>query len=173
LITYWNILISRFAIDSEERKNLMIAGVISDTHGRISRQALEALKESDVIIHAGDIGSPEVVKSLEKIAPVYPVRGNTDIGFWARSLPMTQLVEIGGKSFFVLHNLMTLNIDPISTGIDVVIYGHTHVPSEERRGGVLYFNPGSAGPRRFRLPVCLGRINITDAELTVEWVDLE
>jgi putative phosphoesterase len=155
------------------RKNLMVAGIISDTHGRISKQALEALKESDVIFHAGDVGSPEVIKSLEKIAPVYPVRGNTDMGVWARNLPMTQLVEIGGKSFFVLHNLMALDIDPKSAGIDVVVYGHTHVPSEERREGVLYFNPGSAGPKRFRLPVCLGRINISEGGLMVEWVDLE
>ncbi|HHY83235.1 MAG TPA: metallophosphoesterase family protein [Clostridiales bacterium] len=151
----------------------MVIGVISDTHGRITESALEALKGSKAILHAGDVGSPEVIKALEEIAPVYAVRGNTDRGMWAQRLPMTQLVELGGKSFYILHDIYTMSIDPKRTGIDVVVYGHSHVPKEDRKGGVLYFNPGSAGPRRFKLPVCLGRIIITDEELNVEWVELE
>lgn len=151
----------------------MIIGVISDTHGKISKQALHALQGSDIIFHAGDVGTPEVLQSLEKIAPVYPVRGNTDRGIWAQSLPMTQMVEIGDKLFYVLHDIEELSIDPKSIGVDVIIYGHTHVPKEERREGILYFNPGSAGPKRFRLPVCVGKIGIVGEQFTTEWIDLE
>lgn len=150
----------------------MIIGVISDTHGRISDKALEVLKGSAAIIHAGDVGSLDVIKALEEIAPVYPVKGNTDRGIWAQSLHMTQLVEIGGRSFYVLHDIGALDIEPKSIGIDAVIYGHTHKPKEEMRDGVLYFNPGSAGPKRFNLPVCLGRITIADEKLVAGWVDL-
>lgn len=151
----------------------MVIGVISDTHGRISKQALEALNGSHAIIHAGDVGSPEVIKSLEEIAPVYPVRGNTDRGMWAENLPMFQLVQLEDKLFYVLHDIGMLNVDPKIMGIDAVIYGHSHVPKEETRRDVLYFNPGSAGPKRFKLPICLGRIKIADGELAVEWIDLE
>mgnify|MGYP000900384061 FL=1 len=151
----------------------MMIGVISDTHSKISKQALKALQGSSFIFHAGDVGNPEVIQSLEEIAPVYPVRGNTDRGMWAQSLPMTQMVEIEGKLFHVLHDIGGLNIDPKSAGVDAVIYGHTHVPKEERQKGVLYFNPGSAGPKRFRLPVCVGRIRITEGELATEWIHLE
>jgi len=151
----------------------MVIGVISDTHGRITESALEALKGSSLILHAGDVGSPDVIRALEKIAPVYPVRGNTDRGMWAQALPMTQLVEAEGMSFYVLHDIGTLIIDPGHIGINAVIYGHSHAPKEEWRGGVLYFNPGSAGPRRFNLPVCLGRIRISDGVLSTEWVNLE
>jgi putative phosphoesterase len=151
----------------------MVIGVISDTHGFISKRALEALNGSHAILHAGDVGGPEVIESLERIAPVYPVRGNTDRGAWAENLPMTQLVEIEGKLFYILHNIGMLNVDPKSMGVDVIVYGHSHVPKEEWKKGVLYFNPGSAGPKRFNLPICLGRINIINEELTVEWINLE
>ena len=150
----------------------MVIGVISDTHGKLSKQALEALEGSDVIIHAGDVGSQEVIQALEKIACVYPVRGNTDRGIWAQALPMTQFVEIGGMTFYVLHDIGKLTIDLKSAGVDAVIYGHSHIPKEERLEGILYFNPGSAGPKRFRLPVCLGKIEITGGGLTVDWVNL-
>jgi putative phosphoesterase len=151
----------------------MIIGVISDTHGRLLKPAREALKGSDLIIHAGDVGSPEVIEALEEIATVYPVRGNTDRGRWAQALPMTQMVEAGSKTFYVLHDIETLNIDPKGAGIDAVIYGHSHIPKKENRRGILYFNPGSAGPKRFTLPICLGRIKLVNGELITEWVDLE
>lgn len=151
----------------------MIIGLISDTHGLIRDQALKALQGSDVIFHAGDVGSPEIIKTLEEIAPVYAVRGNTDRGIWAQSLSMTQMVDMGRKTFYVIHDLETLGIDPASAGVDVVIYGHSHIPKAERHRGILYFNPGSAGPRRFRLPVCLGKIKIAEEQLNTEWIDLK
>ncbi|NLU35821.1 MAG: metallophosphoesterase family protein [Clostridiales bacterium] len=151
----------------------MVIGVISDTHGMLSNRAIDALKGSNAVLHAGDVGSPGVLEALEKIAPVYPVKGNTDRGIWTERLPMTQLVELGGRLFYVIHNLGDLDIVPESIGVDAVIYGHTHIPKEERKKGVLYFNPGSAGPKRFRLPVCLGKITITNGDLTAEWIDLE
>ena len=151
----------------------MIIGVISDTHGKLTEQALKALEGSDIIFHAGDIGSPEIIQTLEKISTVYPVRGNTDRGIWAQTLPMTQMVELEGKMFYVLHDIGDLNIDLEAAGVDVVIYGHSHIPKEEKQDGVMYFNPGSAGPKRFRLPVCLGKIKLLDGELVTEWVDLD
>ncbi len=151
----------------------MIIGVISDTHGKLTEQALNALKGSNVVFHAGDIGSPEIIQTLEKISTVYPVRGNTDRGIWAQTLSMTQMVELGGRTFYVLHDIGDLNIDLKAAGVDVVIYGHSHMPKEEKHDGVLYFNPGSAGPKRFRLPVCLGKIKILDGELVTGWVDLD
>ena len=151
----------------------MIIGVISDTHGKLTEQALNALKGSNVVFHAGDIGSPEIIQTLEKISTVYPVRGNTDRGIWAQTLSMTQMVELGGRTFYVLHDIGDLNIDLKAAGVDVVIYGHSHMPKEEKHDGVLYFNPGSAGPKRFRLPTCLGRIKILDGELVTGWVDLD
>lgn len=150
----------------------MIIGVISDTHGVVSKQAIEALQGSQLIIHAGDVGDPKVLETLEKIAPVYAVRGNTDRGRWAQGLPMTQVVEIGDMDFFVIHDISMLNLDPKAAGFKAVIYGHSHAPKKEWREGVLYFNPGSAGPRRFHLPICLGRIKITNGDLDVELVDL-
>ncbi len=151
----------------------MIIGVISDTHGKLTEQAVEALKGSDVIFHAGDVGGLEIIQALEKIAPVYPVRGNTDRGIWAQRLPMTQMVEFESKVFYVRHDIEDLNIDLKAAGVEVVIYGHSHMPKEKKHGGILYFNPGSAGPKRFRLPVCLGKIKIVDGELITEWVELD
>lgn len=151
----------------------MIIGVISDTHGRITKKALEALKGSELIIHAGDVGNPEILETLGQIAPVYAVRGNTDTDRWAQALPMTQVVEVSGMTFYVLHNIAMLDIDPKTAGFDAVIYGHSHIPKEERQGGVLYFNPGSAGPKRFQLPICLGRMRIKDGQIDVEWSHLE
>ncbi len=151
----------------------MIVGVISDTHGVISKQALEALKGSQLIIHAGDVGDPRVIERLEQIAPVYAVRGNTDRGRWAQGLPMTQVVEVQDMYFFVIHDISMLDLDPKAAGFSAIIYGHSHVPKEEWKDGVLYFNPGSAGPKRFRLPICLGRMEITNGNIDVEIIDLE
>lgn len=151
----------------------MIVGVISDTHGVISKQALEALKGSQLIIHAGDVGDPRVIERLEQIAPVYAVRGNTDRGRWAQGLPMTQVVEVQDMYFFVIHDISMLDLDPKAAGFSAIIYGHSHVPKEEWKDGVLYFNPGSAGPKRFRLPICLGRMEIANGNIDVEIIDLE
>jgi uncharacterized protein len=133
-------------------------GVISDTHGLLRPEAIEALRGSDHIIHAGDVGSPEVLEKLSAIAPVTAVRGNVDKGAWSRKLPETQVLEVGGVSIYVLHDLAQLDLKPKATGFAAVVSGHSHVPKQETRDGVLYFNPGSAGPRRFKLPVSVGKL---------------
>ena len=135
-------------------------GVISDTHGLLRPEAVEALRGSDMIVHAGDIGSPDVLRELEKIAPVIAVRGNNDREPWAKDLPLTDSFELAGASIYVLHDLNELDLDPRVAGFSVVIAGHSHQPRCEERQGVLFFNPGSAGPRRFRLPISVGHIVI-------------
>ena len=141
-------------------------GVISDTHGLLRPEAVEALRGSDMIVHAGDIGSPEVLRELEKIAPVVAVRGNNDREPWAKNLPLTNALELGGASIYVLHDVNELDLDPRVAGFSVVIAGHSHQPRCEERDGVLFFNPGSAGPRRFRLPISLGVISIEGSRVT-------
>lgn len=133
-------------------------GVISDTHGLLRTEAIEALRGSAHIIHAGDVGDPEILKKLATIAPVTAVRGNIDKGSWARKLPETEVVEIAGVSIYVLHDLAQLDLKPEAAGFKAVISGHSHIAKQEMHDGVLYFNPGSAGPRRFKLPVSVGRI---------------
>ncbi|HLZ42103.1 MAG TPA: metallophosphoesterase family protein [Candidatus Sulfotelmatobacter sp.] len=136
----------------------ILIGVISDTHGLLRPEALEALRGSRHIIHAGDVGDPEILDQLATIAPVTAIRGNVDKGAWARKLPGTEVVELGGISIYVLHDLAQLDLKPEAAGFKAIIYGHSHGPKQETRDGVLYFNPGSAGPRRFKLPVCVGRL---------------
>ena len=148
-------------------------GVISDTHGLMRPEALAALAGSDLIIHAGDIGSPEVVTALEHIAPVHAIRGNVDRADWALRFSETLAVEAGGLWLWVLHDVKTLDLDPSTAGFAAVISGHSHKPSEERKKGVLYLNPGSAGPRRFRLPVSLARLMIDNREPRVEMIELQ
>jgi uncharacterized protein len=138
----------------------ILIGVISDTHGLLRPEALEALHGPERIIHAGDVGDPEILEQLAAIAPVSAVRGNIDKSAWARKLPETDVVEAGGVSIYVLHDLAQLDLKPEAAGFNVVISGHSHVPKQETRNGVLYFNPGSAGPRRFKLPVSVGRLTI-------------
>jgi hypothetical protein len=133
-------------------------GVISDTHGLLRPEVLEVLRGSQQIIHAGDVGAPEILDALRAIAPVTAVRGNVDKGAWARKLPETEIATLGGVSIYVLHDLAQLDLKPEAAGFHVVISGHSHVPKQEKRGGVLYFNPGSAGPKRFKLPVCVGKL---------------
>lgn len=133
----------------------MIIGVISDTHGLLRPEALAALRGSDYIIHAGDIGAPEI---LDKLAEITAVRGNVDRAAWARKIPATNVLEVGGISIYVLHSLQELDLKPEAAGFAAVISGHSHVPRQETENGVLYFNPGSAGPRRFRLPVSVGKL---------------
>lgn len=137
-----------------------VLGVISDTHGLLRPEAAAALRGSDLIVHAGDIGSPDVLRDLHEIAPVVAVRGNNDRGPWAEKIPLVETVEVGRALFYVLHDVNELDLDPRAAGFAAVIAGHSHQPRSEERDGVLYFNPGSAGPRRFRLPISIGRILI-------------
>jgi hypothetical protein len=136
----------------------LIIGVISDTHGLLRPEALVALRGSDHIIHAGDIGDPEILSKLASIAPVTAIRGNVDLDPRAQKLPATNVLEVGGVSIYILHNLAQLDLKPEAAGFAVVIYGHSHEPKQETKHGVLYFNPGSAGPRRFKLPVTVGKL---------------
>jgi len=150
-----------------------LIGVISDTHGLLRLQALKALEGVELIIHAGDIGNPKVLAGLARIAPVHAVRGNTDRGDWARDLPSTRVVEVGGVHLFVLHELFCLDLDPAAAGLAAVIFGHSHHPHLERQNGVLYLNPGSAGPRRFTLPVTLARLKLHNNCLHPELLELK
>jgi hypothetical protein len=148
-------------------------GVISDTHGLLRPQAVAALQGSALIVHAGDVGRPEILDELRRIAPVVAVRGNVDRDAWADRLPLTEIVEHDGVRLYVLHILEDLDLDPPTAGFHAVITGHTHQPKIETKDGVLYFNPGSAGPRRFDLPVSVGRLAMTDGKLVGELVYLQ
>ena len=147
-------------------------GAISDTHGLVRPEALEALKGSELIIHAGDVGGPEVLEALGRVAPVVAVRGNNDRGEWAEALPAYEALEVGGAFVYVLHDLKELDISPAAAGFRVVVSGHSHKPLAEERRGVLYLNPGSAGPRRFKLPVTLARLKLTGDEVSAEIINL-
>jgi uncharacterized protein len=149
----------------------MLVGLISDTHGLLRPEALAALQGSTLIIHAGDIGRPEVLNRLREVAPTFAVRGNIDTQPWAAALPMTEAVEAGSHLIWVLHDVAQLDLDP-TVGFAAVVYGHSHKPSIETRDGVLYVNPGSAGPRRFRLPVTIGRLCVTADGLRPEIIEL-
>jgi uncharacterized protein len=150
-----------------------LVGVISDTHGLLRPEALRALEGSKLVVHAGDIGSPDILRSLQRLAPVEAVRGNVDIEPWARAIPGTRIVDVQGRSLYVLHNLKHVELDPGAAGFDAVISGHSHVPANDMRNGVLYFNPGSAGPKRFRLPVSVGRLWVGSREIRGEIVILD
>jgi putative phosphoesterase len=148
-------------------------GVISDTHGLLRPEAVVALEGSALILHAGDVGNARVLEGLREIAPVHAVRGNTDGGELRGMLPATAVVDLGSGSLaYLLHGDRELDLDPPAAGIVLVVRGHTHVPSVERRGGVLYLNPGSAGPRRFRLPVTVARVRVEEGGLNAEIVEL-
>ena len=146
-------------------------GIISDTHGLLRPEAERCLTGVDHIIHAGDIGAPEIVDALCRIAPVTAIRGNVDTGEWAREYPDTKLVRLAGKSIYVLHDLTTLQADP-GANVDVIVSGHSHVPNIDSIGGVLYLNPGSAGRRRFNLPITLATLEVTPEGLRPEIHDL-
>jgi putative phosphoesterase len=150
----------------------MRVGVISDTHGLLRPEALRALQGVELIIHSGDIGDASILAELKKIAPVFAVRGNVDTDAWAQELPMTTVVESDGASFYVLHNLRELDLRPEASGFAAVISGHTHQPVKETRGGVLYLNPGSAGPKRFNLPISLAVVDTGAKPWKVEIVQL-
>jgi putative phosphoesterase len=147
-------------------------GVISDTHGLIRPEAIRALRDSDLIIHCGDIGDPSVLDALRTIAPVRAIRGNNDRGTWAKRIPEHDIVTIGSQSVFVLHNLAELELDLEASGVTAVLSGHSHKPVIERRNGVLFLNPGSAGPRRFKLPVTVATLTQRPAGWTARIVQL-
>ena len=150
----------------------MRIGLISDTHGLLRPEAVAALQGCAQIIHAGDIGKPQVLDGLRAIAPLEAIRGNIDTADWAQVLPERLDLRIGGLTLHVLHDLKQLDIDPLAAGIDVVIAGHSHKPKVERRDGVLYVNPGSAGPRRFSLPISLALLELNDGQAQVELISL-
>lgn len=148
-------------------------GIISDTHGLLRPEALRMLAHVDHIIHGGDIGDPEIITALRRIAPVTAIRGNVDTGEWATEFAETEFVRLAGRLFYVLHDLITLQVDPVAEGIDVIVSGHSHVPKINTVDGVLYLNPGSAGRRRFKLPITLARLEIAPDGLKPIMHDLE
>lgn len=147
-------------------------GLISDTHGLLRPEALRALRGSDLILHAGDLGNPKIVDELQRIAPVIAVRGNIDQGEWADRLPPAVEVACGGARIYLIHDLKTLNLDPAAAGFRIVVSGHSHKPSRSERAGVLYLNPGSAGPRRFRLPLTVAFLDVEKSPWAVNFIDL-
>ncbi len=159
----------------EGRTENRLLGLISDTHSRIRPSALKALRGSDLILHAGDIGSPDVIAALKKIAPVHAIHGNIDREPLTTKYPATEVLEIDNFSIYMLHNLQSLDLDPRAAGFAAVMYGHSHKPEYYFKNGVLYFNPGSAGPRRFSLPISVGKIRINNktGEMVPEIILLE
>jgi len=156
----------------ENANKKLLVGVISDTHGLLRHEAIDALRGSDRILHAGDVGDPKILEALARIAPVTAIRGNIDTEPWASTLPETEVIEAGNISIYMLHNLRQLDLKPEGAGFRVVIYGHSHKPKIEEKNGVLYFNPGSAGPRRFHLPVIVGRLMIQSRKVWAELIEL-
>jgi putative phosphoesterase len=147
-------------------------GLISDTHGLLRDAALEALRGSDLVVHAGDVGKPEILTALRQLAPVVAVRGNIDTAPWASELPATAIAAAGPVNIYVLHNIEELDLDPVAAGIQVVVSGHSHQPKSVEKSGVLYINPGSAGPRRFRLPVTVARLDVSVTPFQVTFLDV-
>jgi putative phosphoesterase len=147
-------------------------GLISDTHGLLRPEAVDALRGSDFIIHAGDIGAPYVLDALSRVAPVIAIRGNNDKGPWVSALPETDVLSVGSASVFVIHNLAELAVDPAAAGFHVVVSGHSHRPAYRIERGVLFVNPGSAGPRRFKLPVAVGRLLVAGTQVTPRLIEL-
>ncbi len=148
-------------------------GIISDTHGLVCQQVIKLFKGVDLIVHAGDIGKPDVLKALQAIAKVYPVRGNVDCGKWANKLPATEMIQVGQVYLYVLHDINELDIDPVAAKCNVVISGHSHIPKIEEQNGVLFLNPGSAGPKRFNYPISLALLYINGVSIDTEIVKLE
>jgi putative phosphoesterase len=147
-------------------------GVISDTHGLLRPEALEVLRGSELLLHAGDVGDASILESLEAIAPVVAVRGNTDHGALGGRLPDSQVVEIGDVSLYLLHDIGALDLNPEAAGLSAVVFGHSHLPEIREEHGVLFFNPGSAGPRRFDYPVSVGFLHVQGGKIRAEVMDL-
>jgi uncharacterized protein len=150
----------------------MILGLISDTHGLLRDGALRAMQNTELIIHAGDVGEPKILEALENLAPVTVVRGNVDNAEWATKLPPTAEVTVGAVRIYVLHDVKELKLKPIPSGVSIVVSGHSHKPGQETRGGVLYINPGSAGPRRFNLPITVARLDLDQQPWKAEFIDV-
>jgi putative phosphoesterase len=149
-----------------------LVGLISDTHGLLRPEAVAALAGSDFIIHAGDVGDPEILVELARIAPVTVVRGNIDTGSWANAWPQTAVLEVGDISILVIHDMAELDLDPAAAGYSAVVSGHSHQPRIRTQDGVLLVNPGSAGRRRFKLPISLGRLHVEAGQVTAELIEL-
>jgi uncharacterized protein len=149
-----------------------VVGVISDTHGLLRPEVVAALRGSDRIIHGGDVGDRSILPTLEEIAPLTVVRGNIDTEPWAMALPHDAVLRVGEVKIYVIHNQKELDFDPAARGFAAVVSGHSHLPKQETRGGVLYFNPGSAGPRRFKLPISLGRLVVRGSTVEAEAIEL-
>jgi putative phosphoesterase len=154
-------------------KPVKILGLISDTHGLLREEAVRALQGSDLILHAGDVGALEILQTLRSIAPVIAVRGNVDSGKWAQELPLTEAITTGPATIYMLHILQDLDINPAVGGFQIVVSGHSHKLGQTEKDGVLYINPGSAGPRRFYLPVTVARLDLEVRPWKVEFIDLE
>jgi len=152
---------------------MTLVGVISDTHGLLRPEAVDALRGSQYIVHAGDIGDENILRTLEAIAPVTVVRGNTDYEPWARRIPPTAVLDVEGIRIYAVHDIAQLDIDPRAADVDVVVFGHSHHPGIETRGDVLYLNPGSAGPRRFDLPISIAHLTIEGGAATAGIVELK
>ena len=150
-----------------------LVGVISDTHGLLRPEAIAALRGSHLIIHAGDVGRPEVLDELRALVPTNAVRGNVDTGAWAAKLPVTAAVEVGRLRLWLLHDISELDLDPAAAGFAAVIFGHSHKPSIETCDGVLFLNPGAAGPRRFNLPVTIARLRVTGRSIEPQIIELD
>ena len=153
-------------------RTIQLIGLISDTHGLLRPEALRALKGSDLIIHAGDVGGPEILEELGRLAPVVAVKGNVDTDAWCSDLPETAVAETGSALIYVLHDVKALDLKPAAAGIAMVVSGHSHKPLSEENGGVHYINPGSAGPRRFSLPVTVARVDFRQRPWGVDFIDL-
>lgn len=167
---------SRNSLDEPRRSATKVPrkiGLISDTHGLLREEALQALRGSDLIIHAGDVGDPGILEALANIAPLVAVRGNVDTAEWAKSLPETAVAQAAEVNIYVLHDCKALDLDPKASQFHVVVSGHSHKPSRSERNGVLYINPGSAGPRRFSLPITVATLDLGAKPWRVELVDLE
>jgi putative phosphoesterase len=148
-------------------------GLISDTHGLLREEAVRALRGSDLILHAGDVGAPEILETLKTLAPVLAVRGNVDTDKWGQTLPLTEVIQLGPVTIYMLHILQDLDLNPAAAGFHIVISGHSHKSEQIEKDGVLYINPGSAGPRRFYLPVTVARLDLDVRPWKVEFIDLE
>lgn len=149
-----------------------VIGLISDTHGLLRPQALTALAGSELIVHAGDVGRPEILDELRAVAPVVAVRGNIDTEEWAQKLPLTAVARVRSTTLYVLHDVHDLECDPAAEGYAVVVSGHSHKPGRTEKSGVLFINPGSAGPRRFRLPITVARLDLRQNPWRLDFIDL-
>ncbi|HJO47813.1 MAG TPA: metallophosphoesterase family protein [Candidatus Scalindua sp.] len=148
-------------------------GIISDTHGLVRQRVVKSFKDADLIVHAGDVGKPEVLETLQAIARVFPVRGNVDGGKWADNLPFAEVVKVGQVFLYILHDVNALDLDPVAAGFNAVISGHSHIPEIEKRNGVLFLNPGSAGPKRLKYSASIAFLYVNGVSISAEIVELE